>query len=46
MWLGQCQLASFLDHRRLVLAYTAWVYCVLRGRVSAKSIETAGASAY
>ena len=22
------------------------VYCVLRGRVSAKSIETAGASAY
>ena len=30
----------------IILAYTAWVYRVLRGKVTAKSIETAGASAY
>jgi cytochrome bd ubiquinol oxidase subunit II len=30
----------------IILAYTAWVYRVLRGKVTAKSIETAGATAY
>ena len=30
----------------IILAYTAWVYRVLRGKVTAKSVETAGASAY
>jgi cytochrome d ubiquinol oxidase subunit II len=30
----------------IILAYTAWVYRVLRGKVTSKSIETAGASAY
>ena len=30
----------------IILAYTAWVYRVLRGKVTAKSVETAGVSAY
>ena len=30
----------------IILAYTAWVYRVLRGKVTEKSIKTAGASAY
>ena len=30
----------------IILAYTAWAYRVLRGKVTAKSVETAGASAY
>ncbi len=30
----------------IILAYTAWVYRVLRGKVTAKSVATAGASAY
>ncbi len=30
----------------IVLAYTAWVYRVLRGKVTEKSIKAAGASAY
>ena len=30
----------------IILAYTAWVYRVLRGKVTAKSMETAGATAY
>ncbi len=30
----------------LILAYTGWVYRVLRGKVSEKSVESAGTSAY
>ena len=30
----------------IILAYTAWAYRVLRGKVTAKSVETTGASAY
>ncbi len=30
----------------IILAYTAWVYRVLRGKVTAKGVATAGASAY
>jgi cytochrome d ubiquinol oxidase subunit II len=30
----------------IILAYTAWVYRVLRGKVTAKSVATADASAY
>jgi len=30
----------------LILAYTAWVYSVLWGKVGEKSIEKAGSSAY
>jgi cytochrome d ubiquinol oxidase subunit II len=30
----------------LILAYTAWVYSVLWGKVTEKSVEDAGHSAY
>jgi cytochrome d ubiquinol oxidase subunit II len=30
----------------IILAYTAWAYRVLRGKVTAKSVAAAGASAY